>query len=54
MDNVDIDLFYPGRINMLFGDSGGGKTWLALYVIGDLMKQGRDAILIDYEDHPAS
>lgn len=36
-----------------FGDSGGGKTWLALFVIGDLMKQGRDAILIDYEDHPS-
>ena len=54
VDNVDIGLFYPGRINMLFGDSGGGKTWLALFVIGELMKQGRDAILIDYEDHPTS
>ena len=39
---------------MLFGDSGGGITWLALFVIGELMKQGRDAILIDYEDHPTS
>ena len=54
VDGVDHGLFYAGRINMLFGDSGGGKTWLALFVIGDLMKQGRDAILIDYEDHPSS
>ena len=54
VDGVDHGLFYPGRVNMVFGDSGGGKTWLALYVIGELMKQGRDAVLIDYEDHPTS
>lgn len=54
VEGVDHGLFYPARINMLFGDSGGGKTWLALAVIGELMLQGRDAILIDYEDHPSS
>lgn len=54
VDGTDQGLFYSGRINMLFGDSGGGKTWLALYVIGELMLQGRDAVLIDYEDHPSS
>ena len=54
VDGTDQGLFYPARINMLFGDSGGGKTWLALAVIGEVMLQGRDAMLIDYEDHPAS
>jgi len=54
VDGTDQGLFYPGRINMLFGDSGGGKTWLALAVIGEVMLQGRDAVLIDYEDHPQS
>ena len=54
VDGCDHGLFYPGRVNMVFGDSGGGKTWLALFVIGELMKQGRDAVLIDYEDHPTS
>lgn len=54
VDGVDHGLFYSGRINMLFGDSGGGKTWLALFIVGELMRQGRDAIFIDYEDHPKS
>lgn len=54
VDGTDQGLFYPARINMLFGDSGGGKTWLALAIIGEVMLQGRDAMLIDYEDNPAS
>jgi hypothetical protein len=54
VEGVDHGLFYSRRINMLFGDSGGGKTWLALFIVGELMRQGRDAIFIDYEDHPAS
>lgn len=51
VDGVDHGLFYPARVNMVFGDSGGGKTWLLLYIIGQQMLQGRDAVLIDYEDH---
>ncbi len=54
VEGTDQGLFYPARVNMLFGDSGGGKTWLALAIIGELMVQGRDAVLIDYEDHPSS
>ncbi len=51
---AEVGMFYPGRINALFGDSGGGKTWYALYVMSQEMLLGRDVVLVDYEDHPVS
>lgn len=50
VDGLILGLFYPGKINTVFGDSGGGKSWLSLWVIAEQMMRGRDAILIDYED----
>jgi hypothetical protein len=47
-------LFYSGRINSVFGDSGSGKSWLLAFVISQVIKAGRDALVIDYEDSPAS
>lgn len=46
----DVAMFYPGRVNTIFGDSGGGKTWYALYVMAEEMRAGHDVVLIDYED----
>lgn len=46
-------LFYPGRINQLFGESGGGKTWVALCAVAEVVRSGKRALLIDYEDTPA-
>lgn len=54
VNGSEFGLFYAGRINAVFGDSGGGKTWLALYAIQQVMEAGRSAVLIDYEDHPAA
>jgi hypothetical protein len=54
VDGIDIGLFYPGRINSLFGDSGGGKTWVGDYCVAETIRSGRDAVIIDYEDHPSS
>ena len=48
-----IPLLYPGRINSLFGESGGGKTWVALAAIAETTRNGQRALLIDYEDAPA-
>jgi len=50
----EYGLFYAGRINAIFGDSGGGKTWVALWAIKETIERGNDAVLIDYEDHPAA
>lgn len=47
-------LFYAGRINAIFGDSGGGKTWVALWAIKEVIESKKYAILVDYEDHPAA
>jgi hypothetical protein len=47
-------LFYEGRINAVFGDSGGGKSWLMAHSIREVIESGRDAVLVDYEDHPGA
>ena len=48
-----LPLFYRGRINSLFGESGGGKTWVALAAIVERLRAGEHVLLIDYEDTPA-
>ena len=48
-----LPLFYPGRINSLFGESGGGKTWVALAAVAETARAGRRALMIDYEDTDA-
>ena len=45
-------LFYPGRTNAIFGESGGGKTWVALAAIRDELAAGNTTIFIDLEDSP--
>lgn len=47
-----IHLFYPGRINSLFGESGGGKTWVALAAVAEVVRAGGRVLFIDYEDNP--
>jgi hypothetical protein len=43
-------LIYPGTVNSLFGESGAGKTWVALAAIAEVIRSGRTAMLIDLED----
>jgi hypothetical protein len=43
-------LFYPGRCNAVFGESGTGKTWVALAAIVEVLNGGGTAMLIDLED----
>ena len=47
-----IPLFYRERINMLFGESGGGKTWLALAAIAETVATGQRVLFVDFEDNP--
>lgn len=48
-----LPLFYRERINSLFGESGGGKTWVGLVAIAEVVRNGDRAMMIDFEDHPA-
>ncbi len=45
-------LLYPGRVNSMFGESGTGKTWVALAAIVEVIRNGGCAMLIDLEDTP--
>jgi hypothetical protein len=43
-------LLYAGKINTIFGESGGGKTWLAEIAVAQIVADGGHVIVLDYED----
>ena len=45
-------LLYPGRINLLFGESEAGKGWVALHAISQALAGGDTVLYIDFEDYP--
>jgi hypothetical protein len=45
-------LIYRERINSLFGESGGGKTWVALAACCEVVRDGGCVLFVDYEDNP--
>lgn len=45
-------LFYPGRINLLFGESEAGKGWVALHAIEQALARQDTVLYIDFEDYP--
>jgi len=47
-------LLYTGRINSLFGESGSGKSWIALLATAQQIQNHKSVIYIDLEDHIGS
>lgn len=47
-----LPLLYPGRVHSIFGEPGGGKTWIALYAVAERLQDGDPVLLIDWEDSP--
>lgn len=47
-------LIYAERINALNGESGSGKSWVALHTCAETIQQDGHVLYIDLEDHPAS
>lgn len=47
-------LLYPGAVNALNGESGGGKSWIALAAAAQTIAAGGTVVFIDLEDTPAS
>jgi len=47
-------LLYPGRVHSFSGEPGGGKTWLGLHHVAEVLADGGTAGMIDYEDTPAA
>lgn len=54
MTDTAEHLIYPGMINALNGQPGGGKTWVALHTCAEAIKQGLHVMFIDLEGNPAS
>lgn len=54
MRSDGLGLFYAGRINTIAGESGHGKSWVALAAIAETLTEGGAAGYIDLEDHPRS
>ncbi|GAB23014.1 hypothetical protein GOPIP_038_00030 [Gordonia polyisoprenivorans NBRC 16320 = JCM 10675] len=46
-------LFYSGELNLVFGDSESGKTWLCLAAVVDTLREGGNAAVVDL-DHNGS
>jgi hypothetical protein len=49
-----VGLFYAGRVNALFGESGSGKSWVAMATCAQQIKAGNQVCYIDHEDHAGS
>lgn len=47
-------LIYKGRVHSISGEPGGGKTWLALHILAEVIRDGGIGAFIDYEDTPAA
>lgn len=45
-------LFYPGRVNLLFGPSESAKSWVALYASMQEIAAGGRVLYLDFEDGP--
>lgn len=46
-------LLYPGRVNMLIGESESGKTWIALHGVAQALSGGESVVYLDFEDSAA-
>lgn len=46
----DGGLFYPGRVNGLYGEPGKGKTWIALCCAAEQLNAGETVAWIDLEE----
>jgi len=53
----EAGVFYSGKLNVVFGESEGGKTWLALHVAQQVMEDDEspgEVVFLDYEDDERS
>lgn len=46
-----VGLFYPGVVNEIHMEAGGGKTWVALALVSERLRLGERVLYIDHEEH---
>jgi len=44
-----IGLLYKGRVHSFYGESESGKSWVAQHAVAEVLKNGKNAIYIDFE-----
>jgi hypothetical protein len=44
-----VGMFYPGQVNMLFGEPESGKTWVALAAAAEALTLGGSAAVVDLD-----
>jgi len=47
-----VGLFYPGRVNCLYGRSESGKSWLTIFASKSVIEAGGKVLYLDCEDEP--
>ena len=52
--NDGHSLFYSGKINSIFGESGSGKTWVLMIALAQAIQRGENTAYIDFEDRPTT
>ena len=52
--NDGHSLFYSGKINSIFGESGSGKTWVLMIALAQAITRGENTAYIDFEDRPTT
>lgn len=50
----DVALFYPRTLNGLFGEPEGGKTWVALAAVAEVINRGGSAAYLDVDGNGAA
>jgi hypothetical protein len=53
-DDITSGMIYKAAVNGFHGDSGIGKSWLALYALAERIQDGDSVMLIDLEDGASS
>ncbi|MBF9315816.1 AAA family ATPase [Mycobacteroides chelonae] len=49
-----VPLFYPGEVNLLFGDPEHGKTWVALAACAEALNSGQRVLVADLDHNGAA
>jgi hypothetical protein len=44
-----VGTFYPGQVNLVFGDAESGKTWLCLAAVAEVLAAGGSAAVLDLD-----
>ena len=47
-------LLYEGRLNSIFGEPSGGKTWVAIMAVVEAVRSGARVVWWDFDDRPST